>query len=133
MILITPESYITKHFQFKEIMCRCCGKILLCDLFIRHMRALEAMRIEAGFPVTINSGCRCKMHNRKVGGGKKSWHKLFATDFRPSDGDPEKLGILIALAPQYFFGIGYYWTFIHGDVRPNPYTWDNRTTKAVKR
>ena len=138
-LLITPESFVTEHFQVKELMCPCCGKILLSDIFCQHMRIMELIRVEAGFPITINSGCRCEKHNRSVGGALRtakrlgSWHLIFATDFRPSDGDPEKLGILMAIAPKYFTGIGKYWSFIHGDLRPHPYTWDNRTARAVKR
>lgn len=131
--LITPESFVTEHFQFKELMCPCCGRIILCDMFIQHMRVMEIIRIEAGFPITINSGCRCDKHNRVVGGGKRSWHKIFATDFRASDGDPEKLERLDKVSRQYFTGYGKYWTFIHGDLRPRPYTWNNRTARAVKR
>lgn len=126
MILITDNSMVTKHFMFKELMCPCCGKILLSDLFYRHMKLLEIVRREVGFPITINSGFRCEKHNRRVGGAKRSMHLLFATDIRPSDADPDKLDILDEVSKEFFTGCGRYGTFIHRDLRKRPYTWDNR-------
>lgn len=136
MLIITPKVRLTEHFKYTEsnIACPCCGELQLSDLFFRHMKRLELLRIKAGFPITVNSGHRCEKHNRKVGGAKKSMHLLFATDIRASDGDLEKLKILLELVIEYGFnGIGLYWSFIHIDLRQRPYYWDNQKSNAVKR
>ena len=127
----------THHFGLDTdpyIICPCCDVGNLSRLFWDHMSRLEYLRVKCDFPITINSGHRCKKHNTKVGGAEKSMHLKFATDIRPSDGDPEKLGLMWAYARDLgYSGIGRYWSFIHLDLRGSPYTWDNRTTKAVKR
>jgi len=127
---------LTLHFDYTEhtIACPCCGLLPITDLFYRHIRRLEMLRQKVGFRITINSGYRCAKHNREVGGGKRSMHMLFATDIRPTNGDPKNLERIYKEARELgFTGIGYYWTFIHLDLRKHPYEWDNRNAKAVKR
>jgi uncharacterized protein YcbK (DUF882 family) len=40
----------------------------------RLLRMLEALREEAGIPLTVTSGYRCPAHNRLVGGVPRSLH-----------------------------------------------------------
>lgn len=133
-LLITPDSYVTKHFQFKEVMCPCCQGLLWSDLFFRTMEAAERLRKLVDFPITINSGFRCEKNNRRVGGAVRSMHRLVALDMTPSRFTEHKLFMMHQLALKLgFTGIGRYYTFIHLDMRKRPYKWDNRKPGAVKR
>ena len=119
-----PNYYVTEHFMYSDFICPCCDTLKIIPGFYRHVSLLEHMRQEAGFPIVINSGYRCKSHNAKVGGAPRSWHLLFATDIRPEDGDPEKLAVLYGYARELGFGgIGWYDTFIHLDLRPEAMQW----------
>jgi uncharacterized protein YcbK (DUF882 family) len=121
---IEPNHHVTEHFLYTDFLCPCCERIRLIPGFTRHVALLERMRRELGFPIAINSAYRCEKHNREVGGVADSWHLLFATDIRPDDGSPVKLGALFELAEAYGFGgIGRYDTFIHLDLRPEHARW----------
>ena len=132
--MISDKLRVTEHFLYSELTCSCCDGIKLSPLFIQHMKRLESLRVKAGFRITINSGYRCEKHNRRVKGVKQSMHRLFATDIRPTDGDPAKLLKLQEYAIDLgFSGIGDYWTFLHIDMRERSCSWDNRKPGAVKR
>jgi len=128
---------ITPHFRHNELCCKCCDKLIIDDLLYRTMNRIEKIREAVGFRLVINSGHRCVRHNREVGGQPNSWHLRFAADVRPED--PENLTdfcnaiLLMNYDHKLFNGVGWYWSFVHLDCRPNPFTWDNRTAKAVKR
>jgi len=128
---------ITPHFRYDELSCKCCNRLITDDLMYRTMNKLERVREAIGIPLIINSGHRCEKHNREVGGQPNSWHLRFAVDIRTAK--PDNLHILFEaiLLMNYdhklFNGVGWYWSFVHLDCRPNPFTWDNRTIQAVKR
>ena len=116
--------YVTEHFLYSDFVCPCCDALKITPGFYRHLRLLERMRGELGFPIVVNSGYRCARHNRAVGGAAHSWHLLFATDVRPVDGASEKLAAMYDAAERLGFGgIGRYETFIHLDIRPDPMRW----------
>ena len=119
-----PNHYVTEHFMFSDFICPCCDMLKLVPVFYRHVRLLERMRRELGFPIVVTSGYRCRKHNMKVGGSPRSWHLLFATDIRPEDSDPEKLKGLYAKAIELRFGgIGQYEAHLHLDLRPERLIW----------
>jgi hypothetical protein len=61
------------HFTDAELACKCgCGMGL--DRNFRKL--LEEIRTEFGRPMTISSGARCTVHNRKIGGARGSAHTL---------------------------------------------------------
>jgi len=65
---------LTENFSRKEFACRCgCGfdKISLC-----LVHRLQVVRDIFGLPIIINSGCRCKEYNKKVGGASLSVHLI---------------------------------------------------------
>lgn len=69
---------IVKHFKRKEFKCKC-GKY--CNGFPVEpqsglVKLLENLRIELGVAISVNSGVRCKTHNRNVNGVKNSRHLL---------------------------------------------------------
>jgi len=124
------DTHITDHFTLDECKCPCCDHIRVTPGFYAHMELLEAMRQELGFPIIINSGYRCPVHNASVGGAARSWHLLFATDVRPSCVAYAGMSIETRLRAMYrvalvqeWGGIGYYNTFLHLDMRPEPARW----------
>lgn len=123
-IMEAPNYYVTEHFMYSDFICNCCDTLRIIPAFYRHVSLLERMRIDTGIPIEITSGYRCKDHNAKSGGAKRSWHLLFATDIKPADGDHEKLALLYKHALELGFGgIGRYDTFIHLDLRPETIHW----------
>ena len=123
-VLDAPNYYVTEHFMHSDFICPCCDTIRIVPAFYTHAGLLEWLRREAGFPIVITSGYRCKSHNATVGGGARSWHLLFATDIQPMDKDPEQLQRLFQLAQNIGFrGIGRYETFLHLDLRPEQLLW----------
>lgn len=61
-----------KNFSEVEFKCKCgCGKADMKPLLLDK---LQAIRDYLGEPITVVSGFRCKKHNKKVGGKKKSAH-----------------------------------------------------------
>lgn len=123
-ILDSPNYYVTEHFMYSDFICPCCDAVRVLPGFYRHVSLLEQLRKEAGFPFVVTSGYRCKSHNASVGGGARSWHLLFATDIQPEDRSPDKLSELYILSQELGFGgIGRYETFLHLDLRPEPFQW----------
>ena len=63
---------MTKNFKKSEFACQCgCG---LDAIDPKLVNMLQAVRDKCGFALTVNSGCRCKEHNRRVGGKLDSAH-----------------------------------------------------------
>ena len=78
-----------KWFKEKEFACKCCGQ--LPPLARENVKALvsevlDPVREKLGMPIVVNSGYRCEMHNKDVGGVKNSQHlKGEAADLTCSD------------------------------------------------
>jgi hypothetical protein len=71
------QSTMSAHFSYIEFQCKCGGRFADCQRIWElrsHVRRLEAYRTKIGKPVRIVSGCRCKGHNKAVGGAKLSQH-----------------------------------------------------------
>ena len=121
--------YVTEHFKYTDCVCPCCDRVKLIPEFYEHMEKLELLRCKFGYPIIINSGYRCPVHNREISGAKRSWHmRKFATDIRPNwDGGKEyteRLAEMYAQALELNFGgLGKYSTFIHLDMRPVKTRW----------
>ena len=62
----------TKNFSRKEFACP--DKCGFDDISLDLVRMLQKIRDAAGQPVSISSGCRCKVHNKRVGGVANSSH-----------------------------------------------------------
>jgi uncharacterized protein YcbK (DUF882 family) len=63
----------TKNFKQAEFKCKC-GKCSFGAIDPRVMALCQTIRDMLGEPIRINSGCRCKEHNERVGGVKESYH-----------------------------------------------------------
>ena len=95
-----------------ELDCTCCGRNNVVPVFLEMLN--EARDI-SGIPFVINSGCRCKKHNREVGGSEDSSHiKGLGVDIKCKTNSAREV-VLRALMYVGFtrFGIGK--TYIHVD------------------
>lgn len=118
---------LSPHFDSKEFACKCgCGFDKPDPELIEK---LEKLRAVCNTPLVINSGCRCKKHNAKVGGKPSSQHLLGkAADVRLPKG--MDANVLAKYAEDIGFnGIGKYDTFVHVDVRQKKSYWDYRQKK----
>ena len=59
------------YFKLEEFECSCCGEMGM-DMGFLHK--LDLARGLAKTPFIINSGYRCKKHNKNVGGKETSSH-----------------------------------------------------------
>lgn len=75
----------TKNFNVKEFACHCgCGYNVIDQ---RVVDICQKIRDRVGVPVRVNSGCRCKNYNLKVGGVNGSFHTTgYAADLSCSIG-----------------------------------------------
>ena len=113
---------MAKYFQPQEFACKCgCGFALPDD---RLLTTLNTIRAALGSPVTVTSGCRCPIHNRRVGGVYNSNHMDgTAADIQCKGKSPSEVhGTILALhsagkLPE-LAGLGIYDTFVHVDVAP---------------
>jgi len=116
----------SKNFSNSEFRCKCgqCEPILPPDELID---ILQDVRDHFDAPVTIHSGHRCPVYNKRVGGAKRSQHmKAIAADHTVKGVSPNKVQkYLLAKYPDTL-GIGRYNTFTHVDTRPGKARWDNR-------
>lgn len=63
---------LSEHFAENEFICKHCGKSKINP---RLIELLEQLRYNAGgYPLYINSGYRCEVHNKNVGGVPNSQH-----------------------------------------------------------
>lgn len=131
-------TQITANFNSKEFDCK--GSTCKCSVTrvdSKLARKLQVLRKRVGGKsITINSGNRCTKHNRLIGGGSASYHlstKGKAADIVVSGMAPKAVA---KIAQELgFTGIGCYTGtqgyFVHVDVRPNKYYWNNTRGKDV--
>lgn len=120
-------TQLSKHFNAKEFACKCgCGLGLEDgDVSNELVDVLEGVRDHFNKPVVINSGVRCEVHNRRVGGAAASQH-LFGTaaDIRIAGVLPKEVADYLQSIYPNKYGIGRYGSFTHIDVRPNKARWN---------
>ena len=113
---------ISTHFNRSEFACKCgCG---FATVDVKLLSILEAVRVKFDSPLTINSACRCEIHNAKVGGAKGSKHKQgIAADIVVKGVSPNDVHAFLSdyLAGQH--GLGKYNSFTHVDARVIPARW----------
>lgn len=124
------NKQITDHFNSKEFECPCSN----CDLDTQYISEelvikLEEVRIEYGNGILINSGYRCPIHNKEVGGKENSSHMNgLAADPSPARKTLDDLDNLYDLCYDKFdnIGDGRKHGFIHVDVREKKATGKRR-------
>lgn len=107
---------ITENFKRSEFACKCgCGKD---DIKEGVVEILQDLRDYYGFPITITSGVRCKVHNEAIGGAKASKHmEGIAADFVVKGVSPDQVYAYLTTKYPGKYGIGNYPTFNHIDTR----------------
>lgn len=107
----------TRDFTREEFECHCCGENEMDQYFIDR---LQMLRNEISRGMIINSGFRCELHNREVGGSARSSHLLgLAADVSIAHFSSISLSSFIERSFKYFTGIGISKSFIHLDCRNN--------------
>jgi len=102
-----------KHFKLEEFACPCCGQ---CNMNEELLGRLDEARGIANVPFHINSGYRCKEHNKSVGGSPNSSHlKGLAVDIKTHN-SRDRFRILEALLAVGFNRLGIGRHFIHTDI-----------------
>ena len=125
---------MSEHFQIEEFACHDgCG---FCLPNPKLIAALEKLRALIGKPIIINSGCRCKKQNAKVGGEVNSQHLMGnAADIVAHGATMNELFVAATEIPEFKQGgIGIYDTWVHVDVRNTgtPARWDKRQRRPKK-
>jgi uncharacterized protein YcbK (DUF882 family) len=113
---------LSKHFKREEFRCGDgCG---FDTVDSKLLEILEDVRVFYDAPITINSACRCYLHNKNVGGGEHSQHLLGrAADIVVKGVDPRDLAHYLRERYPDKFGIGEYDTFTHIDSRNTKGRW----------
>ena len=103
-----------KWFKLSEFNCKCgCGRNNVKE---ELLLMLDEAREEAGVVFRVNSGCRCRKYNEKVGGTTYSSHlKGLAADIRATS-NKARFRIITGLLLAGFSRIGIGKRFIHADV-----------------
>ena len=101
---------ISRNFRVSEFTCGCgCGYYRACDELVKK---LQKLRDKVGLRITVNSGCRCVLHNYSVGGSESSAHLCGkAADISCTD-----MKLLLCNALKIFSRVGISANYIHVDV-----------------
>lgn len=123
----TSSDKLSANFKVSEFKCKgsgCCNTILVDEELVT---TLQKIRDHFGAAVTINSGYRCPVHNKNVGGASGSQH------VKGKAADIVVRGVKPAEVAKYaesigVRGIGLYETdsdghFVHVDTRTNKSFW----------
>ena len=111
---------LAQNFLLSEFNCKCgwCPTTAVDTRLIERLQQLrDKLNSLYDFEavIIINSGYRCPEHNRQVKGSRHSQHMLG----KAADIVVPKLEIEVVQthADDLFYGVGYYPTFTHVDVR----------------
>ena len=117
---------LTRNFTEKEFICKCkmCSKIP--ELYLINVqnlsKILQILRDDLKTPIIINSGIRCREHNKKSKGKINSRHLTgLAADICSKYFTPIQLrNRILELEKEKKIYVGYiqlYATFVHIDIR----------------
>lgn len=118
---------LSANFNVSEFACHgsgCCSTVQIDEQLVKYV---QKIRDHFKAPVTINSGYRCPVHNKRIGGATNSYHS------RGMAADIAVKGIAPKEVAKYaesigIRGIGLYETnrdgyFVHVDTRTNKSFW----------
>ena len=116
------DMNLTKNFKSEEFSCPCGCELDKEPMTVQFMLKLQKMRDSYGKPMHINSGYRCRKHNREIGGSVSSLHiQGKAADIRMRSA-VDRFDLVSAALSAGMTGIGMGPNFLHVD---------NRETKPV--
>lgn len=124
------NEYLTKNFKTSEFHCHCKNSSCIETVIDESLYVvLQFIRNFTGYPVIINSGYRCKLHNTSCGGANRSQHLLgkAADIVLVGVSAYEVQQFLIMHQDQLGITIGMYDNFTHIDVRDEPIIFDRRS------
>lgn len=111
-----------RYFDIEDFECPCCKEN---NIDLKLILMLDSARHIAGIPFIINSGCRCKKHNKEVDGKIDSEHliedekgdkkKCTGADIKVKNSH-ERFLITMALGKVGFNRIGTGKNFIHAGI-----------------
>lgn len=109
------NRHLAPNFQVEEFICPCCAEEgIKNDLVLKLQMAHDFLPPNS--VMIINSGYRCKKHNKKVGGAHDSAHrKGLAADIQCLNSS-ERYFLIVALINAGFRRIGMAENFIHCDL-----------------
>lgn len=121
---------LTENFNLSEFNCKS-GAEMPNDVLENIKELAENMQVlrnHIGKPITITSGYRSPVHNKKVGGAKASKHVLgMACDFKVKGVTPaeviKSIEVLIMCDKMSEGGVGVYPTWVHYDIRNTKARW----------
>ena len=123
---------LSAHFSDREFRCpgdNCCSNSAPVDWELTS--SLEQLREIAGAPLRINSGFRCRTHNRTIRNSRATSQHIRgkAADIAlPRGITIEEFARMAEDVPGFREGgVGLYDRFMHVDVRGHRARWDNRT------
>lgn len=111
---------LSTNFSRREFACKCgCGHD---TVDAELLTVLQWLRWEVKARIDINSGCRCRKHNRNENGKKRSQH-LFgrAADIVVDDVRPAQVFDLLEEQYPARLGLICYDRFVHVDSRRGKY------------
>lgn len=113
---------LSKNFKSTEFDCHGFGCCNSTDISLQLVDVLQEVRDHFKKSVTVNSGFRCKVHNKAVGGASKSNHlKGSAADIVVSGVEPKEVAKF--LESIGVLGIGLYPWGCHVDTRTKKAFW----------
>ena len=113
---------LSENFKSTEFDCHGFGCCCETTIDLELVDILQEIRNHFGKAVIINSGFRCKAHNKAVGGASKSKHLSgCAADIRVSDVEPSEVAKFAESIGVR--GIGLYGNFVHVDTRDSKSFW----------
>ena len=108
---------ISKHFKREEFACNCgCG---FDTVDVKLIEILEWLRSTLDDPINVNSGCRCKSHNKEIGGVEHSQHTLGRAADITTSLSPQIVADILNTGFGDKVSIGIYNDFVHVDSRSN--------------
>jgi len=120
---LDEKAQLSNNFKRREFSCKCGCGFMSPDP--KLVQVVQRVREYFDKPVTINSACRCPVHNSDVGGARNSAHlQGIAADISVKEVAPSVVHEFLDSLYPNSFGLGSYSSFTHIDVRKEYARWN---------
>ena len=118
----SPSGRVSQNFLRSELACRCgCG---FDNVDPELVYVIQKIRDSFNKPVVVTSACRCKKHNKSVGGHRNSKHlEGIAADVVVIGVHPHEVYEYLDTVYHDKYGIGKYDGFTHIDIQQTRKRW----------